>query len=109
MSIRRKFTNKSSEFEAGLRRLQEISSNLDSIMLPPELISNLKSDIEQTKLEESKDEDLMQKESILKQFHQELSDRVLFSTQLARSLNKSIKSLEEQMREKAFKVIAQSE
>ena len=54
-----------------------------------------------------KEEEILEKESIIRLFHQELNDRVLFSTQLARSLNKSMKTLEDQIKEKTLKMISE--
>ena len=101
------FINRSNEFELGLKRMQEISCRVDSVTLPPELIGMINNYVESANFEENKEEDIIEKESILRIFHQELSDRVMFSTQLARSLNKSIKTLEEQIREKVFKMISE--
>ena len=101
------FINKSNEFEQGLKRMQDIAWKLDTVTLPPELISMINSYIDSLGGEGVKEEEILEKESIIRLFHQELNDRVLFSTQLARSLNKSIKTLEDQIKEKTLKMISE--
>ena len=96
---------KANDFEQSLKRLKEMSTSLDNITIPPELVGMIKFDLEHSQSEEAKEADISQRESVLKLFHQELYDRVLFSTQLARGTNNSLKMLEQKMNEKVQKMM----
>ena len=91
----------SDEFQAALKKLNELAPTLDHITLPLDLIELINNDVQESKYEESKEESENKKDSILKKYHEELSDRVLYSTQLGRGTNKSMKKFERQMRKKA--------
>mmetsp|Transcript_36509 Transcript_36509/g.36105 ORF Transcript_36509/g.36105 Transcript_36509/m.36105 type:complete len:114 (+) Transcript_36509:174-515(+) len=94
------------DFESKVRRLNELAPTLDGIQLPPDLIALINYDLKTASMEESKDEKETTKDSILKKFHEDLNDRVLYSTQLGRGTNKAFKKLERQMKKKVQSVIA---
>ena len=98
----------SDKLENALNRICKISYSLDSIEIPRDLEIMINHHIETT-FDDSSKEDIITKESILKQFHEDLYQRLLFSSQLSRSLNKSIKTLEDQVKDKVLKLLKEKE
>ena len=94
----------SDNFELSLQKIINVSYALDDITLPELLESHLRFNVDLL-YEENPKEDIIDKENILKEFKDELYERIMYSVQLARSLNKSINTLEDQIREKTDNII----